>query len=537
MGMSKAMMEKVAQAFARNNPTARTVVSTVRYGNVMMSRGSVIPMFVEQVRAGVPMTVTDPGMTRFLMSLDEAVHLVEYAFGKARPGDLYVRKAPASTVGDLATAVATAMGREAELKVIGTRHGEKLYETLATREELSRAEDQGDYYRVAVDARDLNYSEYFDEGDLGETQLDDYHSHNTERLGVPQVVDAAAVAAGVPGTGSAIDVVELSIAFITTGVVMVPLLALLRRHQVMDVPNVRSSHAAVVPRGGGIAVLVGVAVGALSALVVEPGSTAPPHRSVVAAVTLGVLLFAVLGLVDDVRRVPAGVRLMFQAGIAAAVAVTIAVADTSTWWGGLAVAVVGSLWLVSYVNAFNFMDGINAISAMSALLAACWFGGLAAHDSDPLVYAASWALAGAALGFLPWNAPRARVFLGDVGSYGIGALIGMLALLTALREHDVWVALAPLVIYLVDTSGTLVRRALRGEPLLEAHRSHVYQRLLDLGFSHLAATAVVVLAGVVICVATLVLPTAAAILVAVVVGATYLALPHLLGTRHPGVAS
>ena len=189
MGMSKAMMEKVAQAFARNNPTANTVVSTVRYGNVMMSRGSVIPMFVEQVKAGVPMTVTDPAMTRFLMSLDDAVGLVEYAFTRARPGDLYVRKAPASTVGDLATAVATAMGREADLQVIGTRHGEKLYETLATREELTRAEDQGDYYRVAVDARDLNYSEYFEEGDLGETEVDDYHSHNTERLGISQVVD------------------------------------------------------------------------------------------------------------------------------------------------------------------------------------------------------------------------------------------------------------------------------------------------------------------------------------------------------------
>src|SRR6476659_1808689 len=189
MGMSKALMEKVAQAFARNNPTARTTVSTVRYGNVMMSRGSVIPMFVEQVQSGLPMTVTDPAMTRFLMSLDDAVALVEHAFAQARPGDLFVRQAPASTVGDLATAVATAMGREAEQKVIGTRHGEKLYETLATREELTRAEDQGAYYRVAVDARDLNYGEYFDEGDVGETLVDDYHSHNTERLDVGQVVD------------------------------------------------------------------------------------------------------------------------------------------------------------------------------------------------------------------------------------------------------------------------------------------------------------------------------------------------------------
>jgi UDP-N-acetylglucosamine 4,6-dehydratase/5-epimerase len=189
MGMTKALMEKVAQAFARNNPTARTVVSTVRYGNVMMSRGSVIPLFVEQVRAGQPLTVTDPDMTRFLMSLDDAVSLVDHAFAHAEPGDLFVRKAPASTVGDLAAAVARAMDVEPDVRVIGTRHGEKLFETLATREELRRAEDQGDFYRVSVDARDLNYGEYFDEGDAGEAATDDYHSHNTERLDVDQVVD------------------------------------------------------------------------------------------------------------------------------------------------------------------------------------------------------------------------------------------------------------------------------------------------------------------------------------------------------------
>lgn len=188
MGMSKAMMEKVAQAFARNNPTAKTVVSTVRYGNVMMSRGSVIPRFVEQIRSGMPLTVTDPNMTRFLMSLDEAVLLVEHAFEHARPGDLFIRKAPASTIEDLATAVGNAMGVDPDIKVIGTRHGEKLYETLATREELVRSQDQGDYFRVAVDARDLNYGEYFDEGDRRESEIDDYHSHNTERLDVGGVV-------------------------------------------------------------------------------------------------------------------------------------------------------------------------------------------------------------------------------------------------------------------------------------------------------------------------------------------------------------
>ena len=189
MGMSKAMMEKTAQAFARNNPTAHTVVSTVRYGNVMGSRGSVIPLFVEQINAGLPMTVTDPNMTRFLMSLDESVLLVEHALASASPGDLFIRKAPASTIAGLATAVAELMGVEPKIKVIGTRHGEKLYETLATREELARAVDQGDYFRVPVDARHLNYDQYFEDGDVAESALDDFHSHNTERLEVEEVKD------------------------------------------------------------------------------------------------------------------------------------------------------------------------------------------------------------------------------------------------------------------------------------------------------------------------------------------------------------
>ena len=189
MGMSKAMMEKVAQAFARNNPTARTVVSTVRYGNVMMSRGSVIPLFVEQIRAGKPLTVTDPEMTRFLMSLDDAVSLVDHAFSHAVAGDLFIRKAPASTIRDLALAVGRAMGVEPEIKVIGTRHGEKLYETLATQEELARSQDQGDYFRVAVDARDLNYGQFFDEGDKRAALMPDYHSHNTQRLDVDGTLD------------------------------------------------------------------------------------------------------------------------------------------------------------------------------------------------------------------------------------------------------------------------------------------------------------------------------------------------------------
>jgi UDP-glucose 4-epimerase len=186
MGHTKALMEKTAQAFARNNPTSTTVVSTVRYGNVLLSRGSVVPLFVEQIKAGRAMTVTDPGMTRFLMSLDEAVDLVDHAFRVSAPGDLFIRKAPASTIETLAKAVARLLGVEERIEVIGTRHGEKLYETLATEEELHRGTDQGDYFRVPVDSRDLNYSQYFEEGDVVE-HTGDYHSHNTTRLGVDEV--------------------------------------------------------------------------------------------------------------------------------------------------------------------------------------------------------------------------------------------------------------------------------------------------------------------------------------------------------------
>ena len=187
MGMSKALMEKTVQAFARNNPTAATVVSSVRYGNVMMSRGSVIPLFLQQALEDRRLTITEPKMTRFLMSLDEAVNLVEHAMVHAEPGDLFVLKAPACTVEVLATAVAELLGASTQLEIIGIRHGEKIYETLATREELSRAVDQGAYYRVPVDARDLNYRAYFDEGARGESAIQEYHSHNTQRLDIEQV--------------------------------------------------------------------------------------------------------------------------------------------------------------------------------------------------------------------------------------------------------------------------------------------------------------------------------------------------------------
>ncbi|MGK5739560.1 polysaccharide biosynthesis protein [Micromonospora sp. URMC 103] len=189
MGMTKALMEKVAQAHSRNNPAARTRVCCVRYGNVMYSRGSVIPLFIEQIRAGIPLTVTDPGMTRFLMSLDQSVELVEHAFHHGQPGDVFIRKADACTIGDLATALCNLFGVPAKFNVLGIRHGEKPYETLASREDLARAVDFGQFLRVPVDSRDLNYSLYFEEGDVDREPHADYHSHNTRRLDVPEIME------------------------------------------------------------------------------------------------------------------------------------------------------------------------------------------------------------------------------------------------------------------------------------------------------------------------------------------------------------
>jgi UDP-glucose 4-epimerase len=188
MGMSKALMEKLMVAKARTmDGGSRTVLCGTRYGNVMASRGSVIPLFVRQIREGKQLTVTDPNMTRFLMSLDDAVDLVTYAFQHGKQGDIFVQKAPASTIGDLATALLQIFNVKNEIRVIGTRHGEKLYETLLTREELARAEDLGDYYRIFPDDRDLNYNKYFTEGTEQLSLLEDYNSHNTSRLTVDEI--------------------------------------------------------------------------------------------------------------------------------------------------------------------------------------------------------------------------------------------------------------------------------------------------------------------------------------------------------------
>lgn len=185
MGMSKALMEKTAQAFARNNPQSKTTVAVTRYGNVMYSRGSVIPLFIRQLQLGQPLTITEPAMTRFLMSLSESVDLVEHAFLQAQPGDLFVRKAPAATLDVLARAVAELLGvTDPVVKIIGSRHGEKLHETLLSREEMVKAIDEGDYYRIPLDTRTLQYEVYFDQGSQCASAYDDYTSENTTRMNV-----------------------------------------------------------------------------------------------------------------------------------------------------------------------------------------------------------------------------------------------------------------------------------------------------------------------------------------------------------------
>ena len=187
MGISKAMMEKVFVAKSKTVDPDRTLICGTRYGNVMASRGSVIPLFIEQIKNGQPLTVTDPNMTRFLMSLEEAVELVVFAFQNAEAGDIMVQKSPASTIGDLAQAVKELFNAENEIKVIGTRHGEKRFETLLTREEYIVAEDLGGFYRVPADTRDLNYDKYFAEGDQKLTNEEEYNSDNTQILSIEEI--------------------------------------------------------------------------------------------------------------------------------------------------------------------------------------------------------------------------------------------------------------------------------------------------------------------------------------------------------------
>jgi UDP-glucose 4-epimerase len=184
MGISKAMMEKVTVAKSRNLDETKTIFCATRYGNVMASRGSVIPLFIDQIKLGNPLTLTDPNMTRFMMTLEDAVDLVLFAFENGKQGDLFVQKSPAATIEVLAKTLLELYDSKSEIKVIGTRHGEKLYETLVNREDMVKAEDMGNYFRIPADNRDLNYAQYFSEGEPNVSNYDEYHSHNTERLDI-----------------------------------------------------------------------------------------------------------------------------------------------------------------------------------------------------------------------------------------------------------------------------------------------------------------------------------------------------------------
>lgn len=187
MGQTKALMEKVMVAKSRSLSSTETLLCATRYGNVMVSRGSVIPLFVSQIKAGKPLTITDPNMTRFLMSLDDSVDLVLHAYGHGRQGDIFVQKAPAATIGDLVQALKDIFNADNPIQIVGTRHGEKLYESLVSREEMARVEDMKQYYRIPADNRDLNYAMYFTEGEKQISTLEDYTSHNTERLSIAGV--------------------------------------------------------------------------------------------------------------------------------------------------------------------------------------------------------------------------------------------------------------------------------------------------------------------------------------------------------------
>lgn len=319
------------------------------------------------------------------------------------------------------------------------------------------------------------------------------------------------------------EAIALLSALVATLIATPAVIRLLEAGALVDVPNERSSHVAVVPRGGGLAVVAGTVIG-LSAAVLS-GALWDGRIALLIALMLG---FGALGLADDLGDLSARVRLLAQAAGGLVAGVAIAAAGMGDGVPLLVVLPLTALWIVAFVNAFNFMDGINGISGVSSAIAAGWLGGLAHADDDRSLAVVGFALAGASIGFLPWNAPRARVFLGDVGSYGIGALVAGLVLLTWLRTDNAWLALAPVFIYLVDTAWTLVRRALRGERITEAHRSHVYQRLLDAGLSHVGSSLVVASATIAVCAITALAPQPWLVLGVLAVGCVYVAVPSVL---------
>lgn len=321
----------------------------------------------------------------------------------------------------------------------------------------------------------------------------------------------------------------LVVSFVLTGLV-VPLLA---RAGVLDRPNVRSSHREVVPRGGGVGLLLGLGVGVMAAVSLRHPSTGEAEQ--IGAVVLASLLVAGVGLVDDVWTLSYGIRLGCQTVVAVALVVRLGVGARGDAFG-VALVVMVTLWLVAYVNAFNFMDGINGISGLSAAVAGGWYGWLGFQHHQGALVVLGLGLAGASVGFLPWNAPVARVFLGDVGSYGIGFLLGGLALLAILTPATLQAALAPLVVYLADTAWALGGRLYRHEDVRAAHRQHVYQRLLDSGWTHLTVAVTVAGLALLICVFVQVLAWPLSLILTLVLLTGYLGLPHLIA-RERKVAS
>lgn len=311
--------------------------------------------------------------------------------------------------------------------------------------------------------------------------------------------------------------VALAAALLLTGLIV----PVLRRGQLLDVPNERSSHSVPVPRGGGLAVMAAVALASAAA--------ALTGSEVLWVPLLLALALAIVGLVDDRTSLPGAVRLVLQliAGVATA---AWAWATASPALATVLFAVVAVVAVAGYVNAFNFMDGINGISALTAVVAGawwCWIG--IDNDLDGLVTLGA-VVAGAMLGFAPWNAPRARVFLGDVGSYGVGFLVVTGGVWAWANDVPALLCLAPLVVYIADTGWVLLKRAAGRRPLMQAHREHVYQQLVDAGWSHTASAALCAAASVVVCVALALLPLTVSLPAMAAVVLVYLVLPHLVRT-------
>lgn len=320
-------------------------------------------------------------------------------------------------------------------------------------------------------------------------------------------------------------------AFAVSVLSVAALIPLLRRLGAMDAPNDRSSHTVVTPRGGGVGLLLGLGVGLSIEFAVGDRSLTHWDAGLLAIM----LALAAVGFVDDLRGVRATIRFGLQIACGFAMDVLIFQGSHRSLAALCAFGLVGVIWLAAYVNAFNFMDGINGISGVSAIVAGLWYAWVGDRYGDQLVTSWGLLLAAATLGFLLWNVPRAHVFLGDVGSYGVGGIIAFLAWWVAIRHEQPITALAPLAMYLTDTAYTLWRRYRAGASLFEAHREHVYQRLASTGVSHTIATTVVAIFTGGVCIAVRWLPTVPAVVVSILLMLGYLRLPAL-GRMQPGAA-